>query len=85
MAAICAQVVFDALLVADVDEYLLEDACPRTVCRRDRKTTLQHVLQESYRLEADALAARIRATNDEDALPFCQSDGERHNLCALFL
>jgi hypothetical protein len=28
MAAVCTEVVVDALLVADVDEYMTEDACP---------------------------------------------------------
>ena len=80
MAAVGTQVVLDALLVADVDEDLAEDASPGAVGQGNGQSALQHVLQQANSLEADTLAACIRSADDEDALPPGQRDAERHNL-----
>jgi len=69
VAAVSAQVILNALFIADIYEYLTEYASPGSVGQGDGQSALQHVLQESYRFEADAFAAGIRSTDDEDVLP----------------
>ena len=83
MAAVGAQVVVDALFVADIDEDFLENACPRAVRHRNGKAALKHVLQQSDGLQADTLSACIRTADDEDVLLAVEHDAERHNLLVL--
>ena len=52
MTGICTQVVLNALLVANVDHYTLECAHCRSLAYGDGQAALQHVLQQSYRLQA---------------------------------
>ena len=63
-----AEVIFDRLLVADVNEYIAEYAGMAALVHRDEQAALQHILQQSYGFQADRLAAGIRTGNDEDAL-----------------
>ncbi|OAV64227.1 hypothetical protein Barb6_03342 [Bacteroidales bacterium Barb6] len=49
----------------------------------DKHTALQHVLQQPYRLEADRLAAGVRARNNQQPLLFIQGNIQRYNLPAL--
>ena len=84
MAAVGTQVVFYALLVADVNEEMLEDAYAGILTHRDGYATLEHVLQQSYGFQTDTLSTGIRTTDDEDALFAMQLQVERNNLLSLF-
>ena len=61
MARVGREVVLDALFVADVDHDVLEDASRRSVADGDGESALQHILQQSDRLQAYRLSAGIRA------------------------
>ena len=52
MAAVGAQVVLDALFVADVNQDVFEHPCLTVLAHRDRQSALQHVLQQSCCLQA---------------------------------
>ena len=78
-----AQLVFDGLLVADVDEDAFEDAGPAALVHRDEQPALQHVLQEAHRLQTHGFAARIGSGYDEDALLPIQLDVQRYHLLAM--
>ncbi len=83
MAGVGAQVVFDALLVADVDEDAAEDAGARVFADGDGQSALHHVLDEAHGLQAHRLASGVGAGDDEDALAAVQFDVERHGLLAV--
>ena len=53
------EVVLQALLVADVDHHVVEDAGLRAVADRDGESALQHILQQAYRLQAHRLTAGV--------------------------
>ena len=59
------QVVLDALLVADVNHQLLENAAGGVLVHRHAQPALQHILQQSYRLQAHRLATCVRAGDDK--------------------
>ena len=80
MAAVGAQVVLDALFVADVDEDVAEDAHAARLLHGDEHATLHHVLQQPHRLQTHRLAARIGTGDEQDALPLRQLDGEGYDL-----
>ena len=63
------EVVFDALLVADVNHYVTEGATGATVAHWDGESALQHILQQSDGLQADGFASCIRTRDDEDNRP----------------
>ena len=60
MAGVCRQVILKALLVADVYHYIVEDTGCRAVANRYAESTLQHVLQQPYSLQAHRLSAGVR-------------------------
>ena len=51
MTRIGAQVIFYALLVANVDEDMFKDARCRAFAHRDGNATLQHILQQTSRFQ----------------------------------
>ena len=53
MAGVGTQVIINALLIAYIYENALEYACVAVVAHGYGYTALQHVLQQSYGLEAD--------------------------------
>ena len=63
------EVVFDALLVADVYHYVTEGATGATVAHWDGESALQHILQQADGLETDGFAPGIRTRDDEDNRP----------------
>ena len=85
MAAIGTQVVLYALLVADIYKDVLEDAALRVFAHRNGQSALQHILQQTYCLQAYTLSAGIRTADDEDALFLVQFYLEWDNLLSLFL
>ena len=62
-----AEVVFDALFVADIDEDTLEDTRARALVQRDRDAALEHVLQQSDGLQADGFPSGVRSGDDEQS------------------
>ena len=53
MRRVGAQVVFDRLLVTDVNEYIAEYTGVTAFMHRDEQAALQHVLKQSYGFQAD--------------------------------
>ena len=60
------EVVFDALLVANVYHYVTEGATGATVAHWDGESTLQHILQQSDGLQANGFTSCIRTRDDEN-------------------
>ena len=79
------EVVLQALLVADVDEDAPEDAEDAALRHRHRHAALEHVLQQSHRLQTHRLAASVRTRDEQDALLLRQRDVERNHLARLLL
>ena len=78
--AVGAEVVFDALLVADIDEDTLEDARARALVQRDRDAALEHVLQQSDGLQADGFPSGVGAGDDEQSAVAIEGEVERDDL-----
>lgn len=74
-----AEVIFDRLLVADVNEYIAEYAGMATFVHRDEQTALQHILQQPYGFQADRLSAGVGTGDDENTLFFVQLYIQRYN------
>lgn len=68
MRGVGAEVIFDRLLVADVNEYIAEYAGMATFVHRDEQAALQHVLQQPYGFQADRLSAGVGTGDDENTL-----------------
>ena len=58
---ICAQVVFNALFVADVYHNVFENTCFRAVANAHGKSALKHILQQSYRFQTHRLSSSVRS------------------------
>ena len=67
MRTVGAQIVLDALLVADIDKQALEDSGFRLFVKRDRDAALKHVLQQPDRFQTDRFTTGVRAGNDQQA------------------
>ena len=67
MRTVGAQIVLDALLVADIDKQTLEDSGFRLFVKRDQYAALKHVLQQADRFQTDRFTAGVRAGNDQQA------------------
>ena len=78
-----AEVVVDGLLVADVDEEVVEDAEFGGFAAGDEEAALEHILDESDGLEADGFAACVGAGDDEDAVGVVEVEAEGDNLLPL--
>ena len=65
--AVGAEIVFDALFVADIDEDTLEDARARVLVERNGDAALEHVLQQSDGLQADRFPSSVRPGDDEQS------------------
>ena len=61
MGGVGGEVVLQALLIANVYHHITKHAAARALPHGNGHPTLQHVLQEAYRLEADRLATGIGA------------------------
>ena len=85
MGAAGAEVVLNGLLVANVDEDMLEQAHVGGALHGDEESALHHVLQETHALEAYGLAAGVGTGDEQDALVGFQGDVERYHLFAVFL
>ena len=79
------EVVLYALLVADVDHYVAEDAHLRSFAHGDGQSALQHVLQQTHRLQAHRLAAGVRTRYNQYVAVARQHDVERHDRLLLLL
>ena len=66
--AICTQVVVNGLAVADIDHDAVEEGHLGGLGGWDEHTPLEHVLQQADGLQADGLAAGVRAGDEEDVL-----------------
>ena len=73
------QVVFQALLVADVQENILEHAGFGVVGAGNEQAHLQHELHQAHGFQAHGLAARVGAGNHQNALLVVQLQVERHH------
>ena len=85
MGRVGTQVVFQTLLVADINHDVLEDTRLRTLAHRDTQSALQHILQQTYCLEAHRLTTGVRTRYDEDALVLRQGDIKRHHFFVFLL
>ena len=65
--AVGAELVFNALVVADVREDAVEPPHLAVRVGGDEQAALQHELQQAYSLEGDGLASGVRAGDDEHA------------------
>ena len=65
MRTVGGELVLDALFITDVQEYAIENAQLRVLSQTHGEPTLQHVLQQSNRLKANAFAARIGAGDNK--------------------
>ena len=77
--AVGAQVVLEVLVVADAHDDAVEDRELGALGGGNEHAPLEHVLEESDRLQADGLAAGVGAGDEQDALLRGQRDGERHD------
>ena len=82
VGAVGTEVVLQRLVVADVDEYVVENHEFRHFGGRHQHAPLEHVLQQSDRLEADRLSAGVRAGDDQDAFGAVQMEIQRDDLLA---
>ena len=73
------QVVLEVLVVADAHGNAVEDRKLGALGCGDEHAPLEHILEQSDRLQADGLAAGVGAGNQQDALLRAQRDGERHD------
>ena len=80
MAGEGGKALFDALLIADVHEKLIEHADLAALVGRDQETTLCHRAQQTGRFQGDGLAAGVRAGDDERIIFFAQCNVHRHAL-----
>ena len=64
MGTVCAQIVLQRLVIADVDEDAVEDHQLAHLGCRNEHTPLEHVLEQTDRLETNRLAAGIRTGNE---------------------
>lgn len=69
-----AQVVLQALLVADVHHDVVEEARLGTIAHGDGEAHLEHVLEQADRLQAHRLAARVGSGDDQNAALARQRD-----------
>ena len=77
------KVVFQTLFVADVDKDVVENPHDGIFACRHGHTALQHVLEQTYRFEADGLTTGIRPRDEEDAAALTEGDVERNHLFAV--
>ena len=77
------KVIVNALLVANVNEHLRENARRRSLRGRNGHAALHHVLQEGNRLQTDGLAAGVRSGNEQDATSGRKRNVQRFHLLAL--
>ena len=77
-----AQLIGDALLVADINEHSLEHARARVLPHGHTHATLQHVLQQADGLQAYRLAAGVRARDEKYAPDGRELHIEWHSLAA---
>ena len=80
MAGEGGKALFDALLIADVHEKLIEHADLAALVGRDQETTLCHRAQQTGRFQGDGLTAGVRAGDDERIIFFAQCNVHRHAL-----
>ena len=85
MRGVGREVVLNALLVADVYHNVVEHACGRAVADGYRQAALQHILQQSHRLQTDRLSARIRTADNQQPFLSGEDNVEWDGLLALFL
>ena len=83
VAGIGAEVVFDTLLVADVDEEVVEDARCAVGMYGDGEAALQHILQQTHSFQTDRLAASVGSRDEKDALAIFQLDVEGYDFAAV--
>ena len=72
------QVIFDALLVTDINEYMTEHTGMTPFVHGNRHTALQHILQKPHRLQTNRLTPGIRPRNQQNALFTGQLDIKRN-------
>ena len=77
-----AEIVFQTLFVANVDEDVGKDATHRAFAHGNGHAALQHVLQEAHRFQTHRLATGIR-TRDEQNAGIAQADVERHHAATM--
>ena len=83
MGTVRAQVVLQRLVVADVDEDAVKDHHLADLRRGDEHTPLEHILQQTYRLEAHRLASGVRSGYQQDVLLAGKRERERNDLLLL--
>ena len=78
-----AQVVLQALLVADVHHDVVEEARLGTIAHGDGEAHLEHVLEQADRLQTHRLAACVGSGDDQDAALARQRDLQGMMRCGL--
>ena len=85
MGGVGGEVVLETLLVADVDEDVVEDTGAGVFAGGDGKSALEHVLEQADGFETDGLAAGVGAGDEEQASAIAEGDVEGNHLLAVAL
>ena len=65
MRSISTKTIFYALPVSYIDKDMIENTCPRTFIHRDKKSALQHILQQGNRFQTERLTSGVCSGNDQ--------------------
>ena len=65
MRSIGTKTVFYALPVSYIDKDMIEYTCPGTFIHRDKKSALQHILQQGNRFQTEGLTTCVCSGNDQ--------------------
>ena len=85
MTRIGREVVLNTLLVADVYQDMVEESCGASVADGYGQTALEHILQESHRLQTHRLATRIRPRDNQESFLLGEDDIQWHHVLSLLL
>ena len=78
MRRVCGEIVLNALLVTDVNHDVGEYSHLRTLTHRYGQTALQHILQQTNRLQTHRFTSGVRTGDDEDVTVAGQCYVERN-------
>ena len=73
------EVLFDGLLVPDIDKHLVEYRHPRGVVGGDGEAVGEHQRQYAHSLHGNRFATRVGAGDQEGLIGVAQREGERYD------